>query len=84
MNMLRLELQFYFARVYPYSKIDTEDTLGVQVHIRFELGDDKENSTIERVNQSTDRALTIFKETFNDPSDEIFVLIYEKRFSEFY
>ena len=77
MNILRLELQSYFSRVYPYSKIDTEHTLGGQVHIRFELGGDKENGTIERVNQSTDRALTIFKETFNDPSDEIFVLIYE-------
>lgn len=75
--MLRQELQLYFDRVYPYSKIETEHTLGGQVHIRFELGDDKENGTIERVNHSTERALTVFNETFNDSSHEIFVLIYE-------
>lgn len=75
--MLRQELQSYFDRVYPHSKIDTEHTLGGQVHIRFELGDDKENGTLERVNQSTERALTIFNDTFNDPTDEIFILIYE-------
>lgn len=75
--MLRQELQSYFDKIYPYSKIETEHTLGGQVHIRFELGDDKENGTIERVNQSTDRALSIFNETFNDPLHEIFVLIYE-------
>jgi len=75
--MLRQELQSYFDRVYPYSKIDTEHTLGGQVHIRFELGEGKENGTIERVNQSTERALTIFNETFTDPTHEIFILIYE-------
>src|SRR5690554_5598410 len=75
--MLRQELQSYFDRVYPNSQIDTEHSLGGQVHIRFELGEGKENGTIERVNQSTDRALTIFNETFTDPTNEIFVLIYE-------
>ena len=75
--MLRRELQTYFDRVYPHSKIDTEHTLGGQVHIRFELGGDNENGTVERVNQAIDRALTIFNDTFNDPANEIFVLIYE-------
>jgi hypothetical protein len=75
--MLRQELQSYFDRVYPYSKIDTEHTLGGQVHIRFELGEGQDNGTIERVNQSTERALTIFNDTFNDSTHEIFVLIYE-------
>src|SRR5690606_14931671 len=75
--MLRQELQTYFDRVYPHSKIDTEHTLGGQVHIRFELGGDNENGTVERVNQAIDRALTIFNDTFNDPANEIFVLIYE-------
>ncbi|AXE18468.1 hypothetical protein DR864_12240 [Runella rosea] len=75
--MLRQELQSYFDAVYPYSKIDTEHTLGGQVHIQFELGEGKENGTIERVYQSTDRALKIFNETFTDPTHEIFILIYE-------
>ncbi len=35
--MLRQELQLYFDRVYPDSKIDTEHSLGGQIHIRFEL-----------------------------------------------
>lgn len=77
--MLRQELQSYFDRVYPYSKIDTEHTLGGQVHIRFELGGDKENGTIERVAQSTERALLIFNDVFNNPENEIFVIIYEHK-----
>lgn len=75
--MLRQELQSNFDRVYPDSKIDTEHSLGGQVHIRFELGEGRDNGTIERVNQSTERAETIFKDTFNDSTHEIFVLIYE-------
>jgi hypothetical protein len=75
--MLKKELQSYFDKVYPYSKIDMEHTLGGQVHIRFELGEGKENGTTERVNQSTNRALTIFNETFYKTTQEIFVLIYE-------
>ncbi|HRE57137.1 MAG TPA: DUF3885 domain-containing protein [Candidatus Kapabacteria bacterium] len=75
--MLRQELQSYFDRVYPYSKIDTEYTLDGQVYIRFELGEGKDNGTIERINQSTDRALTIFNETFTEPTHDIFILIYE-------
>lgn len=82
--MLRQELQSYFDRVYPDSKIDTEHSLGGQVHIRFELGEDKENGTIERVNQSTDRALTIFNETFTDLTNEIFILIYENQGKNFF
>jgi len=75
--MLRQELQSYFDRVYPHSKIDTEHTLGGQVHIRFELGEGENNGTIERVKQSTNRALTIFNDTFYDPANEIVILIYE-------
>ncbi len=75
--MLRRKLQSYFDRVYPHSKIESEHTLGGQVHIRFELGGDKENGTTDRVNQSTKRASTIFKETFTDLTHEIFILIYE-------
>lgn len=75
--MLRQELQSYLDSVYPYSKIDTEHTLFGQVHIRFELGGELQNGTKKRVTQATERALTIFNETFNDPAHEIFILIYE-------
>jgi len=76
-KILRQKLQLYFDRVYPYSKIETEHSLGGQVHIRFELGGNKHNGTIERVNQSRDRALVIFNDTFKNLANEIFVLIYE-------
>lgn len=76
--MLRQELQSYFDKVYPYSKIDTEHTVGGQVHIRFELGGELlKNGTIERVNQATDRAVKLFNDTFDNPKNVIWVLIYE-------
>jgi hypothetical protein len=75
--MLRQELQSYFDRVYPYSKIDTEHTMFGQVHIRFELGGQFKNGTSERVCQATERAMKIFIDTFQDHATEIFVLIYE-------
>jgi hypothetical protein len=75
--MVRLELQSYLDKVYPYSKIDTEHTLGGQVHIRFELGEGQQNGTIERVSQSTERALSVFNDTFSRSEHEIYGLIYE-------
>ena len=75
--MIRQELQSYFDRVYPYARIETEHTVGGQVHIRFELGTGKDNGTVERVEQATDRALTIFNDTFRNLDNEIWVLIYE-------
>jgi hypothetical protein len=75
--MLRQELQSYFDKVYPGSQINTSHTLGGQVHIRFELGDRFPNGSAERVNQATDRATTLFTDTFKDPDNDIFVLIYE-------
>lgn len=75
--MLRQELQSYFDKVYPGSQIITQHTLGGQVHIRFELGKGFPNGSTERVNQGTERATTLFTDTFKDPDNEIFVLIYE-------
>lgn len=75
--MLPQELQLYFDRVYPSSKIDNEHSLGGQIYIRFELGEGYSNGTAERVNQATDRAVTLFNDTFDNPENEILVLIYE-------
>jgi hypothetical protein len=76
--MLREDLQKYFDKVYPYSKVDTEHTLGGQVHIRFELGGEElENGTSERVNQAVERACTLFNDAFINKDNEIWVLIYE-------
>jgi hypothetical protein len=63
-------LQSYFDNVYPYSKIEDELTLMGQVHIRFELGGELENGTIDRVNQATERAFAIFNDTFKNPDNE--------------
>jgi len=75
--MLRQELQSHLDKVYPFSKIDTEHTLCGKVTIRFELGDDFDNGSSERVNQATERALTIFNEIFEGSNDTLWVLIYE-------
>ena len=76
--MLRQELQSYFDKVYPFSKIDTEHTVGGKVHIRFELGGEVlKNGTLERVNQATDRAVKLFNDTFDNPKNVIWILIYE-------
>lgn len=82
--MLRQELQSYFNSVYPYSKIDTEHSLGGQVHIRFELGGNLNNGTIERIKQATERAITIFNDTFQNPDNEIWVVIYESQGESFF
>lgn len=75
---LRNELQTYLNVEFPDSKIESPDSIFGAVHIRFELGGEQlENGTTERVIQATDRALTIFTETFNEPKHEIFILIYE-------
>lgn len=75
--MLREELQSYFDKIYPYSQINTRHTIGGQVEIRFELGAGYPNGSTDRVNQASERAVTLFTDTFQDPANEIFVLIYE-------
>lgn len=75
--MLRQELQSYFNRVYPRAKIDTEHSIGGPVYIRFELGGKLKNGSSKRVHQSVERAMKIFFDVFEDPTTDIFVLIYE-------
>jgi hypothetical protein len=76
-NMLKEELQLYLNRVYPFAHVEQEHTLGGQVHIRFELGGDEANGSVARVNQAVERGLTIFNDTFPEPTQELFILIYE-------
>ena len=82
--MLKQELQLYFNSVYPYAKIDTEHTIGGQIHIRFDLGGKHKNGTIKRVKQATDRAITLFNDTFPNRENEIWLLIYEYPEPNFY
>jgi Domain of unknown function (DUF3885) len=82
--MLRQELQLYFNSVYPSAKIDSEHTIEGQIHIRFDLGGKHKNGTTKRVQQATDRAVTLFNDTFPDQDNEIWVLIYEYPEPNFY
>jgi hypothetical protein len=75
--MPRQQLQAYLDRVYPNSRLDSTHTLGGKVHIRFGLGDGQPNGSAARVQQATERAITVFSEAFPDPQSEMFVLIYD-------
>lgn len=82
--MLRDQLQKYLDKVYPYSRLDTEHTLGGQIQIRFELGGKHKNGTIERVDQAVKRACALFNDTFPNKENEIWVVIYEYEGRNFY
>lgn len=74
--MLRQELQVYFDKTYPKILIKSIPSfINKPIHIRFELGDDKEKGTIERVNQSTDRAFQMYDDRgcfiWSDKADKI-------------
>lgn len=71
------ELQLYFNRVYPSTKITSEESIVGNIHIRFELGGELDNGTSERVNQAVERSLALFNDTFPNPANEIWILIYE-------
>ena len=74
---MRNDVQAYVAEVYPGSQLDLDYSLVRPVHIRFELGGKFKNGTQERVDQATRRALVLFRETFDNLEEEIWVLIYE-------
>jgi Domain of unknown function (DUF3885) len=82
--ILREKLQSYFNSIYPYAKIATEHTIEGQIHIRFDLGGKHKNGTVKRIKQATDRAVTLFKDTFPNQNNEIWVLIYEYSEPNFY
>ncbi len=75
--MLRNELQNYLSQVYPHAKVDEIFSLSGQVHIRFELGGNLENGTLERVNQAVERACSLFSDAFPESDNELWILIYE-------
>ncbi len=82
--LLRQNLQLYFNSVYPFAKIESEHTIERQIHIRFDLGGNHKNGTSKRVKQATDRAVTLFNDTFTNQDNEIWVLIYEYPEPNFY
>lgn len=75
--MIREELQSYLDKVYPNSKIDSPRSFCKKIYIRFALGGDKENGSLERINQATERASKLIKDVFKNNTEEIFVLIYD-------
>ena len=43
----------------------------------YELGDDCENGTIERVDQATNKSIEIFEKVFKDPKEQLTLIVYE-------
>lgn len=73
----RVLLQSYLDRTFPGSNIDTEHSIGGSAYLRFELGGEKRNGTVARVNQSVKRASTIVKDIFEEQELDVFVLVYD-------
>lgn len=78
MNELKSEFEKYIK--INELKIDLPDFTTIEKSfnhsLRFELGDELENGTKERVNQAKERALEIFNTCFKK-DDKLFVLTYE-------
>ena len=78
-EMLKEELELYLKEIYPQANLNNVETLVNGPHIRFELGGNLENGTKARVEQASERAASLFFDTFNDEQNEIFILIYEDK-----
>jgi hypothetical protein len=76
---LQRHLQKTFGIRPPYglNNISYTYSIGAQFTIRFELGGELGNGTKERVEQATQRAITIFEETFENREEEIWLLVYD-------
>lgn len=67
----------YLSEKYPKSDITTPYSIGGNVYIRFELGDDLKNGTKKRVKQVVDRTTTIFNQEFKSETDKLWVVFYD-------
>jgi hypothetical protein len=74
--MLKDEFQSYLDAIYPNSKIN-DGAIEISTHIRFELGDEKENGTRERVDHSTNKAIILFYDAFPNNMENMWVFIHE-------
>jgi hypothetical protein len=81
--MLKDELNKYLNETYPKAKLET-GLIGIETHIRFELGDGHRNGTKERVNHSSNKSLILFEDAFGNPNDEVWVLVYDFNSNAFY
>lgn len=78
---MHTNIQTFFQQYYPNSNLYLPHSIGGKIHVRFELGLGFDNGTQERVNQATQRACTIFEQTF--PKDKPLWLVafgYENEF----
>ena len=75
--MFREDLEKYFDKVYPFSKIGDEYSHVGPIHIRFELGVNNNNTEKVRVNKAVSKAMVLFNDAFVNFDNEIWVLIYE-------
>lgn len=75
-NMLE-RFKNYLSENYPKSDITAPYSIGGEVYIRFELGDDLKNGTKKRVKQTQERALTILNKAFKNETDKLWVVFYD-------
>jgi hypothetical protein len=72
----KLELSDLLGRFYPKADINDPESIAGQFFLRFELGGNYSNGSVERVNQATERASTLFQACFQN-SSELIMLIYD-------
>ncbi len=74
--MLRESFKNYLNKFYPNSSITIEHSIGGKISLRFELGDNFNNGTLERVENSVSKAKTLVNEAF-DRTNKIWFLCYD-------
>ena len=79
---MKAKLQRYLRAAFgvhsPYilNNINHAYSIGGEFHLRFELGGDLANGTQQRVEQATQRATTLFEETFTNLEEYIWLWAY--------
>ena len=65
----------FITNNFPKSNLDPEESLiSSDIHLRFELGDELENGTTERVDHCVTKAIKLFELLFSE-SDEIYIML---------
>ena len=72
-----LQKTFGIRPPYGLNNLSYTYSIGAKFYVRFELGGELDNGTKARVEQATQRAVTLFEETFANREEEIWILIYD-------
>ena len=74
---MKYEFEAYLSKTFPSSTINKRYSHGGEFQLRFELGHELSNGSKERVEQATNRALEIFKDTFAIENEKLWLISYE-------